>query len=239
MPSYRTLLLSREYVAEGTFAVRVAKPGGFSFHAGQYADLVLLEPPHHDLWGDLRTFSIASAPCDADLEFLMRISNTAYKQVLSAAPVGSAMELNGPAGELRLHPDASRPVVFLAGGVGIAPFLSMLRQAQHDRAAHAFHLFYANRRPGDTAYLGELRKLAAAGPLNFHLVPTITGNYAADWNGERGRLDAPMLRRYLPRGIHPLYYVAGPSQFVSGMISVLTAMDVGETDLRIEDFGEF
>jgi ferredoxin-NADP reductase len=239
VPSYRTSLLSREYVAEGTLAVRVAKPAGFSFHAGQYADLVLLDPPRNDLWGDLRTFSIASAPYEADLDFLMRVSTTAYKQVLSAAPVGSAMELNGPGGKIRLHPDADRPAVFLAGGVGIAPFLSMLRQAEHDRATHAFYLFYANRRPGDTAYLDEMRKLAAAGPLNFHFVPIITGNSAADWNGERGRPDASMLRRYLPREIHPVYYVAGPSQFVSGMISALTVMDVGEADLRIEDFGEF
>ena len=48
-----------------------------------------------------------------------------------------------------------------------------------------------------------------------------------------------MLLRHIPAGTHPVYYVAGPSQFVSAMISVLAALDVGEADMQIEDFGEF
>lgn len=239
MSSYRTSLLLREYVARDTLAVHLAKPPEFSFHSGQYADIVLLDPPRHDLWGNLRTFSIASAPFEADLEFVMRVSTTAYKQVFSTTPVGTAVELKGPAGPLHLHADATRPAVFLAGGVGIAPFLSILRQAKHDGAAHQFYLFYSNCEPDDVAYLSELRNLATSGLFHFHFIPTITGDSRADWNGERGRINAAMLRRHIAREERPVCYVAGPSQFVSGMISVLAAMDIGETDIQIEDFGEF
>ena len=85
MPSYLTLLLSRESLANNTLAVSFAKPAEFSFHAGQYADIALLSSPFHDVWGNLRTFSIVSAPFQDNLEFVMRLSNTAFKRALSVA----------------------------------------------------------------------------------------------------------------------------------------------------------
>ena len=239
MPSYTSSLLAREAVADDTVAIHFAKPPGFEFRAGQYVDVVLASSPFHDLWGDLRTFTIASAPFEDHLEFVMRLSNTAFKRALRILPMGTRVALNGPAGSFQVDSKDSRPAVFLAGGVGIAPFLSMLRQAEHDRSSRSFYLFYSNHEVSDSAYLGELRKHAAESSLELELVATITGDAANGWTGERGRIDAPMLLRHIPAGTHPLYYLAGPSQFVSAMISVLAALDVGEADTQIEDFGEF
>ncbi len=239
MPSYQSWLLSREYVAKDTLAIHLAKPLGFRFHAGQYADVVLADASVHDLWGNLRTFSMACAPFEADLEFVVRVSTTAFKRALSTAPPGTAIELKGPGGDFHLHCDIRRPAVFLVGGVGIAPFLSMVRQARHDHAGHEFYLFYSNRHADDAAYLDELRRFVPDPALRFHLIPTITGGAELAWDGEKGRIDARMLQRYVPSDVHPVYYVAGLSQFVSGMISALTAVGAGEADVRIEDFGEF
>ncbi len=239
MPSYISSLLARESVAGNTLAVHFAKPSGFVFRAGQYADVDLVSPPFHDLWGDLRTFSIASAPFEQHLEFVMRLSNTAFKRALSAMPSGTTVALKGPAGSFHLDSGDTRPAVFLEGGVGIAPFLSMLRQAAHDRSPRPFYLFYSNHEVSDSAYLSELRRHVSGGALRLKFVPAITGDADSGWSGERGRIDAAMLRRYLPPTVHPICYVAGPSHFVSGMISVLTAMDLGEADVRVEDFGDF
>ena len=239
MPAYISSLLTREFVGDNTLAVDLIKPPGFTFRPGQYADVTLIASPFHDVWGDLRTFSIASAPFEDHLEFVMRLSNTAFKRALSLAPTGTTVDLKGPAGTLQLDPDETRPAVFLAGGVGIAPFLSMLRQAEHERSPRQFYLFYSNHEISDFAYLGELRKFATTNALRLKLVPTMTGDVGSGWTGERGRIDASMLRRHIPVGTHPAYYISGPSQFVSAMISVLTALDVGEADVQIEDFGEF
>jgi ferredoxin-NADP reductase len=122
--------------------VRGRRPPGLTFHAGQYVDLVLPDPPRRDVWGNLSTFSIASAPYEPDLEILMRVSSTAFKQALNTAAIGVPVELKGPAGNLHLHADINRPAIFLAGGVGVAPFISVLRQAGHDGARHDFHLSY-------------------------------------------------------------------------------------------------
>jgi hypothetical protein len=74
LPSYQSSLLSRECIADHTLVARGRRPPGLTFHAGQYVDLVLPDPPRHDVWGNLRTFSIASAPYEPDLEILMRVS---------------------------------------------------------------------------------------------------------------------------------------------------------------------
>ena len=98
MPSYTSSLLARESVADNALAVRLDRPPGFTFGAGQYADIALVSSPFHDLWGNLRTFSIASAPFEDHLEFVMRLSNTAFKRALSVAPRGTTVALKGPAG---------------------------------------------------------------------------------------------------------------------------------------------
>jgi len=238
VPSYVSRLESRQHVAGGTLEIRLQKPPEFRFRAGQYADVVLIDPPFRDIGGNLRTFSILSAPFQTDLEFVMRLSNTAFKRVLDTMAIGTPLNLLGPAGEFQLHDDPTRPAVLLAGGVGIAPFISILRQAHHDGLKHSVYLFYSNRQSADIAYLPELRTLVSTDPLHFHFIPTISGTAEAKWPGETGRIDAAMLRRHIPPRTRPMYYIAGPSQFAGGMISVLTANDVGESDVKVEDFGE-
>lgn len=239
MRSYVSSLVGQETVADNTLAVHFTKPHGFSFSAGQYVDIALTSSPFHDMWGNLRTFSIVSAPFEDKLVFVMRLSDTAFKRALSVAPTGTTVALKGPAGEFFAHPDDGRPAVFLAGGVGIAPFLSILRQAEHDRLARQFYLFYSNHGPADSAYLAELSRYATNGILNLELIPTITAHSESGWWGEKGRIDPAMLRRHLGTAAHPMYYISGPSRFVNTMISVVTALDANEADMQIEDFGEF
>lgn len=239
MASFITRIESQRPVAAGTFEVRIEKPSEFRFHAGQFAVLGVIDPPRRDWGGRFRTLSLLSAPFENDLTFGVRASDSVFKQVLGTAVAGTPIELKGPAGKFRLHEDVTRPAVFLAGGIGIAPFISILRQARHDCAQHPFCVFYSNRQLRTTAYFRELQAMAAEGALNLKVIATITGSFEPDWQGEKGRIDAAMLRRYIPTDVRPIYYVAGPSRFVSGMLSALTAIDVSETDVRLEDFGEF
>ena len=148
----------REEICEGTIAFGLQRPTGFRFRAGQYVEITLIKAAKRDIGGDTRTLSIASAPFESGPLFAIRLSKTAFKQVLEALPLGSEIEIRGPAGTFALHEDPLRPAVFLAGGIGLAPFLSIVRQAFHDRLRRDIYLFYSNRRPEDTAYLGELQE---------------------------------------------------------------------------------
>ncbi|HWC17974.1 MAG TPA: FAD-dependent oxidoreductase, partial [Terriglobales bacterium] len=157
-------LVKREEVAENTRAFHFTKPAGFEFQAGQSIDLKLIKPPETDDEGNTRAFSIASAPSDLDLMIATRMRNTAFKRVLRKMALGTEVKIIGPSGSFTLHKNAAKPAVLLAGGIGITPFFSIVRQATRDNLAHEMYLFYSNRRPQDAPFLAALQEIAKQNP---------------------------------------------------------------------------
>ncbi|MGH9756438.1 MAG: ferredoxin--NADP reductase [Candidatus Acidiferrales bacterium] len=228
---------NREEVAHGTMAFHFEKPAGFEFKPGQFVDVTLLNPPPMDAGGAIRTFSIASAPYENELVVATRMRDTSFKREFAKLPLGTQVTLEGPSGSFTLHKNAAKPAVFLAGGIGITPFRSMLRQAAKDPLPRALTLFYSNRRPEDAAFLDELRILSQTGP-NFIFVPAMSGmeKSSRQWAGERGVIDRAMLEKYCPALDAPIFYVAGPPAMVAAMQHMLAEAGVDEDNIRSEEF---
>jgi ferredoxin-NADP reductase len=236
-PTFEAALLSREMVADRTMAFAFAKPSDWTFRAGQFIDITLLDPPETDAEGDTRGFSISSAPGEGLITITTRLRDTAFKRVLQTMPLGTAVRIEGPFGDLRLH-HADRPAVVLTGGIGITPFRSILVQAIRDGGLpYRVIVLYANRRPEDAAYLDEIAALAEQDE-NLTFVPTMTGlsGSGGAWDGERGRIDAAMLRRHTAPVAGAIYYLTGPPAMVHGLGSLLVESGVDEDDIRTEEF---
>jgi ferredoxin-NADP reductase len=160
MADQKSKLIRREEVAEGTMAFHFEKPSGFTFKAGQSADVTLVDPPDTDAEGNTRTFSIARPPFENELVFTTRMRDTAFKRSLKKVSLDTEVKLGSPAGSFTLNKNPTKPAVFLAGGIGITPFLSIVRHAHHDRFPHQLYLFLfesaARRRtfPGHSAESG-------------------------------------------------------------------------------------
>ena len=95
-------LIGREEVADGTMAFHFEKPAGFLFKAGQFADFTLIDPPETDAEGNIRGFSLASAPYEKDLEIATRMRDTAFKRVMKRLPYGTQLKLDAPYGSFTL-----------------------------------------------------------------------------------------------------------------------------------------
>jgi ferredoxin-NADP reductase len=216
------------------------KPSQFDFKPGQSADLTLSNPPETDAEGNTRTFSIASPPFENQLMFATRMRDTAFKRSVKKVPLGTEAKIDSTMGSFTLHKSSAKPAVFLAGGIGITPFLSIVRQADHDRLPHKLHLFYSNRRPEDTPFLDTLQMLEKSNP-NFQLVCTMTGmpRSKGEWKGETGLINREMLSRHLTSLQGPVYYTAGPPAMVAGMRKMLVSAGVDEDDIRTEDFAGY
>jgi ferredoxin-NADP reductase len=240
MDRYMCKLTKREEIAEGTMAFHFEGPREFHFKPGQYADLTLANPPETDAEGNTRTFSIASPPYEGELVFVTRMRNTAFKRVLRTMPLGTEIGLDGPMGSFTLHKNAAKPGVFLAGGIGITPFLSILRQVVRDELSYRLYLFYSNRRPEDAAFMSVLRELGTIHP-GIRFVPTMTDMAKSQfqWTGETGYINRDMLAKYLPDLQGPIYYIAGPPGMVSAMREMLAGTGVDEDDIRTEEFGGY
>jgi ferredoxin-NADP reductase len=237
--AFMLTLRHRELVADQTMAFHFGKPANFQFIAGQALDLTLITPPQTDAEGDTRTFTIASAPQDAEIVIATRLRDTAFKRVLASVPLGTDVQAEGPFGSFTLQPDASRPAVFLTGGIGITPFRSIVRDAVARKLAHQLWLFYSNNRPEDAAFLDELQRLADATP-SLHFVPTMTDMARShrDWQADTGFIDREMIVRHLPIS-GPCYYLAGPPAMVTAMRKMLTAAAIKDADIRFEEFSGY
>jgi len=235
--TYKARLTKKESVAENTMAFHFEKPHGFEFKPGQYLDITLIHPAQTDPEGNIRSFSIASAPDEDHLTVVTRMRDTAFKRVLQATPLDGEVELEGPFGDFTLHHNAKRPAILLAGGIGIAPFLSMIRHATRERLPLLLYLFYSNRRPEDTAFLRILQELEDQNN-NLHFIPTMTAmdESQQEWGRETGFIDGKMLNRYLKQFRGPIYYVAGPPSMVGAMRQVLATVAVDQDDIISEDF---
>lgn len=235
-----TTLLAHRLVAEGTMEFSFARPAGFAYQAGQTVDLTLIDPPETDAEGNKRTFSLVSAPHEEQLRITTRLRDTAFKRALRDMPIGSEIMLEGPFGSFTLHENAARPAVFLAGGIGITPFHSIITDATKRALPHRLFLFFSNRRPEDAAFLDDFRACAAENP-NFTLVATMTDmeQSAEEWTGEQGYVDAAMLARHLPADADAIYYLAGPQAMVTAMRTMLNESGVSNDDIRFEEFAGY
>lgn len=237
MVVHEARLVRREAVAVGTMAFYFSKPYGFRHQAGQSLLMTLINPPETDSEGDARTFTIASAPHEAELMIATRMRDTAFKRVLKTAPVGTTVKMDGPNGEMVLHDDAPRPAVFLAGGMGITPFLAITRNAAYERLPHRLYLFYSNRRPEDAAFLTELQGMEQLNP-NYRLIATMTEpeKSAQRWTGETGFIRPELLERHLADITSPMYYFAGPPPMTMAMHQMLEETGIREQAMRYEEF---
>jgi ferredoxin-NADP reductase len=233
-------LKKKETLAEGTMGFYFAKPADFQFKAGQYIDVTLVNPPVTDAEGNIRSLSIASAPEEEHLLFATRMRSSAFKRFLQDAATDTEVRMEGPMGSFTLHNNASKPAVFLAGGIGITPFSSIVRHAAKARLPHHLYLFYSNRRPEDAAFIDVLSKLEKENS-NYKFIPSMTemSKSTRPWNGETGFINREMLLRYLPDLQGPIYYVAGPPAMVTAMRQMLAAAGVDEDDIRTEEFAGY
>jgi ferredoxin-NADP reductase len=186
--------------------------------------------------GDFRMpYSIASAPLETDrggyLELLTRIEPGTR---LSDVKRGSRVTLQGPFGSF-IFPAApsERSFLFVAGGTGIAPLRSMIRQAVLSGQQGNLHLLYSARTPADFAYLPELRKLARDKKLDLAI--TATREVPARWRGDRGRITRDRLAALIDTP-ETLSFVCGPASMVDDVPRMLRELGVSEERIRIEEW---
>jgi len=231
---YPSRLLGRTNVAKDTTAFHFERPRNFLFRAGQSLDLILLGlgPGSQN---ELRhTFS------DEHIMVVTRMRDTAFKRSLSRLPIGAEVRIEGPMGSFTLHNNTARPAVLLAGGIGIAPFLSIVSHAQKRGLGHRIILFYANRLLEDAAFVDELWKMERANS-RFSFVPTLTrlnGN-RGEWKGETGRISPEMVSRRVGKLQGPIFYIAGPPSMVAATRHTLLEAAADEDDIRTEEFAGY
>jgi ferredoxin-NADP reductase len=234
MQTYILHLKDKREIADQTIDFVFERPEGFSFQAGQYIAMTLPHLDFTDTKGPTRCLSIASAPCEEDLHFAMRITNSAFKQTLSQLSVGSEVKIGQPVGHFVLPQEDDRPVFFLIGGIGITPARSMLVQANHEGRKQPFRLFYSNRRVKDISFFEELRDFPA---LDYRCINIVTEeDEAIEPDMERGFIRAEIVQKHLDNMEKPFFYLVGGLGFLQAMGQMLKEIQVPAEDIKKDAF---
>lgn len=237
MGTQRSTLLRRQKLAYGTIAFHLSKPEGFEFRPGQAVEIQLPSPAGAASEDRAHAFSLVSAPHEAELVFATRMRDSPYKRVLGSLLPGAELLIDGPFGSLTLHRKVQRAGVLIAGGIGITPFISMIRHAAHTGSTQPLALLYSNRRPEDSAFLAELQQHAQALPgFALHATMTDMALSSQPWSGDTGLIDADFLRSKVQGLADPVFYVSGPPGMVQAMQETLARAGIDEDDVRSEAF---
>lgn len=204
--------------------IRLSKPADFSFRPGQWVsvwcdDFVDAEnKPVH------RAFSIASFVGEPYIELCIA-RGTGLSAHLQDSPVGKEVHVDGPYGAFALQPKNN--CMFIAGGVGISPFRSMIKQALDD--GRQVILIYSMRIPADFVYRKEFELFERR---SFRIVPTITfDHHFRAWDGEKGRIQ-DFLRKYYRKDYD--VYLCGPQLMVDAVIEKLKQLKHPENRIFLD-----
>jgi predicted ferric reductase len=234
---YRVIEVKLE--ADGVWTLKFAPPEGgrrFDFLPGQWQFVTLLrgrglpEEEHH--------FTISSSPAQENYHTSTIKELGDFTGTIGQGKPGDLAVIHAPFGIFShtRRPEV-RDLVYIAGGIGITPFMSNLRHMRDARADKRVLLLYANRRETDIVFRAELSEIEA-GPYPELAVVHALSRPADDWPGERGHLDQDKLRRLCGRDRleRATFYLAGPPGMLEAVIKALRDLKIPDSRISVEYF---
>jgi glycine betaine catabolism B len=220
----RCEIVKKKKLSPNAIEITLCPKGDFRFIAGQH---VKIKVPRvkDDPIGEIRSFSIASAPNQKNIIIILRIHEHmyAFKRYFVDATLGSEVEISKPFGSFILPDTTDKKIIFIAGGIGITPFLSMIYWTHGNKISHDIHLLYFNKNEDDEVYKVELRTLADS-ENSFKLSEFY------------GPLQNDILKVTLPRYKNTVYYIAGPPGMVTHAMRSLAILGVSANHIKTEEF---
>jgi len=241
--------IKKEQVAKDAYAFYFSAKGGpgsaWDFLPGQYIHMYL-PVTNDDGRGDSRMLTIASSPFEKQyMVFITRIIQSAFKKTLLNLSFQTKVKFYGPSGGFVLNENETREQVFLAGGIGITPFFSMLSYIDKKKLTLKATLMVSFSTVEDIIYKKELEDLERRNP-NIKIIYTITHPeesrpkddrpLAENWDGEKGRISKELIAKYVNKPLDSLYYIVGPPNMVDAMHDIVSEMGVASKDILTENF---
>jgi ferredoxin-NADP reductase len=234
----RSTIKEKREVAKGTLMVVFDLLGQEVDHTpGQYFWVELPDRGHQDERGLRRHISIVTSPTERGvLGLATRLRDSAFKKTLAELEVGEEVEVEEPRGSFLLPEDTEPEYAFLAGGIGITVFRSMLRYIADKGLPYRITLVYSNRDRESAAFLDELEELERRIP-GLKVVLTMTND--PGWEGERRHIDGTMLRDQLGDLDGYTFFVAGPPGMAKGVDAVLKEAGLDEDRVHTGSFAGY
>jgi len=233
----RATVAEKREVAKGTLFVRFAVDDYPDYRPGAYFWVELPDRGHTDEKGLRRHISLATSPTEAGVVGLAtRLRDTAFKHTLAELELGDEVQVEEPKGSFLLPEESDEEYVFVAGGIGITVFRSMLRFIADEGLPYRVTLVYSNRDRESAAFLDELEEIERRAD-GVHVILTMTDELG--WEGETRHLDADVLGELVGGLDGKTFLVAGPPQMAEAVAGSLTGAGLPEDRVLADKFSGY
>ncbi|MGC8479359.1 MAG: ferredoxin--NADP reductase [Candidatus Micrarchaeia archaeon] len=217
------------------FTFKAEDGSSIDFFPGMFA---MLEYRNEDTKEKIaRAFSIANAPPSNELEFLISMIHGKFTSKLDNAKINDRYYISAPYGQFKFDMKENKKLLFLAGGTGLAPFMSMVKQMENNKIKSDCIMLYSVKFKEEIIEKDELERFEKE--LGLKTVVTVTRSDGTDgWMGEKGHVDADMIQRHVPDLKERIAYICGPPAFVKAIKDALVNLGVDNKDIKAEMWGE-
>jgi ferredoxin-NADP reductase len=233
-------LKSRREIGKDLYEFVFEKTNVFSYIPGQYMEWTLAGF-RSDFRGNRRYFTIASSPTEQDIKLGVKITPdhaSAFKKQLLKISPGFPMVADHLAGDFVLPEEVNKKLVFVAGGIGVTPFRSMIQYIIDTQQKRDIVLFYTAGDPAEFAYQDIFSEAAAFGVRTMYVI-TKSEHVTQKWNGAVGRIDKKMLTSYVPDYKDRIFFLSGPNVMVEGYKNMLKQAGVSGKQIMTDYFPGF
>jgi glycine betaine catabolism B len=230
---YELIFTKKEKISKDTYTFYFdRKKSNFDFIPGQYIK-IFLDIENADDRGSSRYFTISSSPTDKDyLTITTRIIKSSFKLKLNSLNPGDKVRAFGPIGYFT-YDSSNDPAVFVAGGIGVTPFHSLIRYFIANNKHPKITLFNSFSYKDEAVFYDEFKSIEKENP-NIKIVYSLTKERQMGF--ETGRINKDMIKKYVPDFLESSYFIVGPEEMVSEMFDQITKMGVSEEKIFNEDF---
>ncbi len=212
----------------------------FSFEPGQYLEWTL---PHtgSDVRGSRRYFTIASSPTEDHVRLGVKFSSpsSTFKKHLLNMQKGEKLFASQLGGDFVPPKDPQEKLVFIAGGIGITPFRSMIQYFMDKHEKRDVVLFYSNRSHEDIAYQNVLKQAQEKIGMKYICMITNTDQMPENWTGECGFITESLIQKYVPDFLERKFYLSGPTSMVDAYKTLLMHMSIPRKNIVTDYFPGF
>jgi ferredoxin-NADP reductase/Na+-translocating ferredoxin:NAD+ oxidoreductase RnfD subunit len=236
----RLVLKERRRIGQDIVAFTFDRPRGFRHGPGQYIEWIL-PLQRRDSRGTRRHFSLASSPTEEDVMIAARFfpRSSRFKTELGGMTPGASIVAGAPGGDFVLPRDPRRRLVFVAGGIGITPFRSMVKFLIDEGQKRDIVLVYAAATEEEIVFRDVFDRAETVAGLRVIYTLTDLARIRPDWCGRRGRIDAEMIRGAVADPGSRTFFVSGPPAMVDSVKHVLRRVGVRRGAIRTDSFSGY
>ena len=220
-------------LTKDTYEFYFERPDKFNFRSGQYLKIFLpIENP--DIRGTSRYFTISSSPLNkSHLTITTRIIRSSFKLTLNSLVSGKKIKAFGPMGYFNFNLKSEKPKLFLAGGIGITTYHSILKTLEKKKMSFNILLIVSFSKKENVIYFDELKEIESKNP-KIKIIYSLTKKSFDKF--ESGRINKDLIIKYCPNYLDYEIFIVGSESFEENLIKLVKDMNVVEENIFTENF---